>query len=337
MQGDPNDYSAIYPEALPYLKLENLKGRPIPVHMFHDGKQWQCWFSLENRLLQPLQIRGCIESIYLAAQPARNSDAYFLFINFIYKHVDLNKIQSFTSALLSDILNIGASLKKMDLIRSFGNFEITPRLVTTELEYLLLTCRSIFDLLQEIVSRIWDTIHLIDSSTKKKELPKSFARIVLCNNVIQSPEDIQKRFGISPRLAEWYSKYASFFCKLRDVRDSIVHQPIQEPLIYVDEKGFSIGVNSSPLTFRQLMQFPEEILENGSIGSLNYFVAYFVRETLAACEDFAVAICKEIQFPPDFAPDYHFFMRSPTMSSLLGIERILTEDPWAEFTLPESF
>jgi hypothetical protein len=120
------------------------------------------------------------------------------------------------------------------------------------------------------------------------------------------------------------------------VRDAIVHQPIQEPLIYIDDKGFSIGVDSSSAPFREMMQWPENILENGRIGPLNYFVAYFIHETLAACENFVVAITREIKFAPDFAPDFTFFMRSPSTASLLGLQRILNIDPWAEFTLSES-
>jgi len=58
-----------------------------------------------------------------------------------------------------------------------------------------------FDLLQEIVSRIWDTIHLLDTSIEKKKLPASFRRVVLYKDAIQSPQEIQERFGLSPALA----------------------------------------------------------------------------------------------------------------------------------------
>lgn len=334
---DDYDYSAIQPQELPYLKFEVLEGRPIPLHSFHDGNRWHLWFPLENGLLQPIRVHDCVEMVYLAPQPARIGDAYFGFVNFIYKHVDLKHTHSFVSALTSDVFNLGASLRKLDLLRAFENFEGKSRLVTTELEYLLLLCRSMFDLLQEISSRIWDTVQLIDTSAKKRKLPSSFRGVVLHQNNIQSPEEIQNRFGLPPTLAAWYSECAPFFCKLRDARDAIVHQPIQEPLIYIDEKGFSIGVDSSPKQFREMMQWPEHILENGCIGPLNFFVACFVHETLAACEKFVYAITREIRFAPDFAPDFEFFMRSPSTASLLGLQRVLNVDPWAEFTLTESF
>jgi hypothetical protein len=332
MQTDPHEYDAIHPKDLPYLKIENLKGRPIHLDLFHDGKKWHYWIPLDNGLLQPLQVYDCSEMIYLAKQPVHHSDAYFPLVDFIYKHVDLKNIDSFISALISDILNLGASLKKLDLIRGFKDLEIAPRLVTTELEYLIVLCRSMFDLLQEIVSRIWETITLIDSSIKKKQLPNSFNDVV---KKILLDKDIQNLYGIPPNLAKWYSKYAPFFCKLRGVRDAIAHQSLQDPLIYINDKGFSIGVSSSPLPFRELMCFPEDILGDESVVSLNYFIASFVYETLAACASFAKEITKEIEFAPDFAPECNYFIRSPSMPSLLGLERILKKDPWAEFTISE--
>jgi hypothetical protein len=338
MQTDSNDYSAIRPQDLPYLKLEALAGRPIPIHTFHDGNRWHLWVLMENGLLQPLRVHDCVETIYLAPGSVRISDAYFPFIDFIYKHADLSQTHSFVSALTSDVFNLGASLRKLDLMRALENFEGKSRMVATELEYLLILCRSMFDLLQEIVSRIWDTIQLSDTSIRKKKLPEKFRKVVLYNNSIRSSQDIQESFGIPPSLAEWYSECAPFFCKLRNVRDAIAHKPVQSPLIYVSDKGFSIGANSLPLPFRemlQMMQWNEHTLENEHISSLNYFVAHFVKETLGACHKFVVAIDRELQFFPDFAPDCSFFMRSPSMPSLLGIRRILDADPWAEFTLSE--
>jgi hypothetical protein len=332
-----DDYSAISPKDLPYLNIEALEGRPIPRHLYHDGNRWNLWIPLENGLLQPVRVHDCIEMVYIASKPVRGSDSYLWLVDFVYRYVETEHTSSFIAALTSDIFNLGASLRKLDLLRALEERNGKSRLVTTELEYLLLLCRSMFDLLQEIVSRIWDTVQLLDTSIKKKKLPGSFRNVVLYKNVIQSPQEIQERLGLSPALAKWYSECAPFFCKLRDARDAIVHQPIQEPIIFVGDEGLSIGIDSSPRPFREMLEWPENILENGRIGPLNYFVAYFVNETLAACEKFVLAITQEIQFPPDFAPNHHFFMRSPNLASLLGIRRVLEVDPWVDFTLPENF
>lgn len=331
-----DDYSAIRPQDLPYLNLDNLAGRPIPLHTFHDGNRWHMWMPMENGLLQPLRMHDSIEGIYLSARPVHVHDSYFYFVNFIYKHIDIKQADAFVSALTSDVFNLGASLRKLDLLRADESCRGKSRLVTTELEYLLILCRSMFDLLQEISKRIWETIQLTDKSKTKHNLPSSFRKVVLNNNKVRSPQQIQERFGLSPQLATWYSECAYFFCKLKKLRDAIAHTPIQNPVIYVDEKGFSIGVKSSPLPFREIIQWPEEILEPNGIAPLNYLIACFVNETLKACEEFTFAIQSEIQFPSDFSPDFSFFMRSPNMASLLGLSRVLTTDPWAEFTISES-
>ncbi|MBD1865202.1 MULTISPECIES: hypothetical protein [Trichocoleus] len=164
MQTDSYDYSPIRPQDLPYIDLEALEGRPIPLHAFHDGTRWHIWVPMENGLLQPIRVIDAVEMVYLASKPVRGSDACLVFIDFIYKCVRLKSTRSFTAALTSDVFNIGASLKKLDLFRALEGIDGKSRLVTTELEYLLLLCRSMFDLLQEIISRIWDTVELSDPS-----------------------------------------------------------------------------------------------------------------------------------------------------------------------------
>ncbi len=335
MQIDSDDYRAIHPQNLPYLDIQALQGRPIPLHTFHDGNRWHMWFPMDNGLLQPIRILDSPEGTYLALRSVHGDDAFFPFIDFIYKHIAIRRADSFMSALISDIFNLGASLRKIDLLKASENCVGKSRLVTTELEYLLILCRSMFDLLQEVSSRIWETIQLTDTSINKKNLPSSFRKVVFENNAIRSSQEIQERFGLTPLIARWYSESAPFFCALRSARDAIIHQPVHEPVIYVEDRGFSIGINSSPVSFQKIVRWPEDVSANGKAGPLNYFVAYFVHETLLVCERFADAVRQEIQVPPSFAPKHFFLMRSPNMASLLGIRRILDTDPWSNFTVPE--
>jgi hypothetical protein len=167
MQIDSDDYSAIQPQDLPYLEPIALQGRPIPIHTFHDGNRWHLWFPMENGLLQPVRIVDAVEMVYLAKKPAHVSDAHFYFLDFIHKHIAIEQADSFVSALTSDIFNLGASLRKLDLLRVDETCEGKHRLVTTELEYLLILCRSMFDLLQEVALRLWETVKLTDTSIEK--------------------------------------------------------------------------------------------------------------------------------------------------------------------------
>jgi hypothetical protein len=49
-------------------------------------------------------------------------------------------------------------------------------MAATGVEYILLVCRSIFDLLQELVAKLWKTIKLADSTVKTQQLKKTFSR-----------------------------------------------------------------------------------------------------------------------------------------------------------------
>jgi hypothetical protein len=102
MMIDTDDYRPICPKYLPYLNINALAGRPIPIHTFHDGNRWNRWISTEHGLLQPLRVEDCFETVYLALKPVHSSDAYFKFFNFIHKHVDIRTSLPFINALTSD-------------------------------------------------------------------------------------------------------------------------------------------------------------------------------------------------------------------------------------------
>ncbi len=253
MMIDTDDYRPICPKHLPYLNINALAGRSIPIHTFHDGNRWHLWLQTENGFLQPLRVEDCIETVYLALKTAHISDAYFKFFNFIYKYVDNRTSLSFINALASDIFNIGTSLKKLDLFRSLGkDLGGRSRIVSTELEYLLVVCRSVFDLLQEIICRIWEDV-ITDPSIQKRKLTPSFSKMVLSGQDVISSQKIQEKYGLPPSLAIWYSECAPFFCELRDARDKIVHQPSDVPLIYIMDDSFSIGVDSVSSLFSKMI------------------------------------------------------------------------------------
>ena len=49
------------------------------------------------------------------------------------------------------------------------------RLATTEVEYIVMLCRSIFDLYQEAMSRLWDSVQLFDQQKHRQKLKLSYA------------------------------------------------------------------------------------------------------------------------------------------------------------------
>src|SRR2546423_400434 len=81
------------------------------------------------------------------------ADAHFQFLEFFYQHIFWPHIMHFVDGLYSDILNAGASISKLRLIfnHSDPKSHESFRMVASEIEYVFLTCRSMFDLLQQIM------------------------------------------------------------------------------------------------------------------------------------------------------------------------------------------
>jgi hypothetical protein len=57
-------------------------------------------------------------------------------------------------------------------------------MAATEVEYILSVCRSVFDLLQELLAKLRSTITLVDPTKRKKALKKTFSDMTLHANEI---------------------------------------------------------------------------------------------------------------------------------------------------------
>lgn len=201
-------------------------------------------------------------------------------------------MQAFLNSLTSDVFNLAASLYKLDVLRMQPMYNGKRRWVITELEYIIIVCRRIYDMLQELVVRIWETVQLTDSDSPKRKLPASFRKMVLSKNKSQNATQICARFNIPESLAYWYVDQSAFFLTLRSARDAIAHHPIDDPIIFIDEEGFWVSTTEPP--FCDLMDWPKDVLKKNDIGPLNLFVAYCINQTLSSCETFVAAITNKL-------------------------------------------
>jgi hypothetical protein len=203
-------------------------------------------------------------------------------------------------------------------------------MVVTEVEYILSVCRSIFDSLQLIISRIWSTIVLIDPLTNKKPLKESFARVVLHDDKPSTASQIAQRFGLPYPLAEVYARQSDFFLKLRKFRDSIVHHGSRVQTIFVAEKGFLIANYLKPFSDMKIW-YGEEKEPNGLVP-LRPALGAIIYQTLSACEEFAIVTSKIVQFPLPVVPGMKLFVRGYFNDQFAAIlqnarERMLALDP----------
>jgi hypothetical protein len=145
---------------IPYLDVPNFDGRAIASLSFYADGDWHLWLRTEAGLLRVKAWPG--EGFYFATEPQSDRDGYLHFLDFIAQHGNSRGVARPLEGLMDDFFNLGACLKKFDILVDYaeGDRRGASRLVLTELEYLFSLCRSVFDLLQEVIAAQWDSQEL---------------------------------------------------------------------------------------------------------------------------------------------------------------------------------
>ncbi len=321
---------------IPFIDSKNLEGRVLTTLTFFEGGEWQMWFPSPSGLIR---IKGePAEADYFARMPEKDTDIYLDFLNFMTQRACWADAIYFIDGIRNDIHNLGASIEKFDLFYHRSSSDKRRRteirrFASTELEYIFGVCRSLFDLLQEVVAALWQKTVLFDKSIKKRELPKSFGRVVLHGEQLMTVEAIQAKFKVPAKLAAFYYRHGAFFQMLRQYRDNVVHSGKDFNSIFVTEKGFAISANVEP--FASFGVWNEEHMLPNRLASLRPVIAYIITKTLAACEDFAQMIQKVIQFPYEIAPGFKLFIRGYHNHQLIAMKDVLTNCSWWE-TSPDN-
>jgi len=311
---------------IPHIECGNLQGRTIATLTFFVDGEWQLWLPTEKGLLclkgQPA------EGFYFARQPELPTDVYLHFLDFIAQRGCWPSVVRSLRGLMEDFFNLGACIKKFDILfeHSQGKGTSASRLVATELEYLFGLCRSVFDLLQEVIALQWENVHLLDQSIKKKQLPKTFSSMVLNTEILRAHDELVKRFHIPSQLAAFYVRAGPFFQVLRTFRDRFFHGGTTLDRIYTTERGFAVPSNTAP--FCDFKVWNEAHMLPNQLCSLRPAIAHIVTETLRACEDYAATVQSVIQYPPPVSPGFQFCMRGYFNDSLHDNKRVLEECLW---------
>lgn len=211
------------------------------------------WFETPTGFVEG-KVIDTIEGDYVAIEPAKESDLSIPFVELMWQRTSWPEICPLITAVSDDYHNMGTSSAKL---RHF--FDCRDRLscgsalrfARTELEYLVMLCRSVFDLLQEIVSILWTKIQLNDETAEKRRrsmtLPDTFSRIVLEDKKrLRTASEIEQKFGLPQPLAAQYEKFAPFFSQLRDIRDSVVHGSGSLGIVFDTERGFCVNPKMAP-------------------------------------------------------------------------------------------
>ncbi|RHX78783.1 hypothetical protein [Leptospira yasudae] len=316
---------------IPYIDSNSLSNRIVPSLSFYEEEQWHIYFPSDNDLIK---MKGAIiaEGMYFARKPESNSDLYLKFLDFLGQRVLTENLIYPIRGIEDDIMNIGASLRKFQILYEYSKVNAkdrsidVSRMVVTELEYIILVCKSVFDLLQEIISKIWISVTMTDSKVKKIKLPKNFSKMVLDGDILLSAYAIEKKYNIPKLLADYYERQGHFFSMLRKSRVNITHFGSTVNPILITDRGFALVDTLKP--FKDFNVWTESHKLPNGLASLRVSVAYIILKVLSACEDFTDTIQQVISFPSEISPGFHLFMKTYHGAEYLKLEKIVSECLW---------
>jgi hypothetical protein len=311
-----------------YIDHENIAGRDIPLFCCYSGEKWEYWLPDANRLVKMKDAQP-VEALYFAREQIGKHDIYLRFFNLIVKYLYYPEIVHYENSILDDLNNLGASLDKLEVLYNVwadNHDTVSRRFISTELEFIFSTCRSMFDLLQKITKKFWERCEFSDESKEKKTLPDSFAKMVIESNRLVDSEKISARYKIPPILAGFYEKHGEFFNWLRGYRNSISHHGKSFEIVVITERGFSLSTEKPP--FSSLEIWDESNTLQNNLGSVRSAVAYVILETLQALEGFTSAITKITKLPPDIAPNFAVFVRGKHTRALIQSTSYIHDNPW---------
>jgi hypothetical protein len=312
---------------LKYIAVDTIGDRTVNLMPLWDGEQWHSWFPGDDRLFK-LAMHDVVVGEYLGKAAATSSDWYVPFLAFAWQRASWPEVFHLWRHLPDDLHHFATCTAKLEHFHehraAIGHG--VSAFVQTELEYLFVLARSVFDLQQELISRVWSKrVRLLDPVAevrrKGRPLPLSFPKIVLRDKQdVRSAEDIATVFGLSPRLAGAYAGAGKFFCGLREVRDAIVHSGTSVDMIFVTDQGFGVHRDLPALRTFGLSLRPQEGSTN--VVPLMPLVAHVVFGTLGACDAIIDALAQDVQFPPELAPDYSVFLRGFHNEALLRLKAV---------------
>lgn len=314
-------------EHLPHVDVDNLGGRHLPLHCLRgeDG-EWHMWIPDGKDGLCKI-IATPVESCYFAKEPANEGDIRLFFIEFLDQRASYPETHKLSQAAYSDVQNLAASLAKLELIfAAHKNWPGTARMAATELEYIFLNCRSLFDLFQEVIVTLWNHIQLLDESLNKRNLPQSYRRMVLHGDARMSVDEIARKHQIPRQIAEAYYSTSPFFEWLRQYRDYIAHSGLDFDCVFVTDSGFAISIDKAPFSGMEIWSESNTLKNN--LGSLKSAACHVIITTLRALETIIRAFQAVIRFPPPVVPDYAIYICGPNIAHLAQMPRAIQEDPW---------
>ena len=319
---------------MPHLNVGALDDRVLNLMPVWDGSQWHSWTPAGDSLIK-IQIVGVQNADYLAKSPQLSSDLFIPFVDVMWQRASWPEIVPLIRAIEADFRNMGTSIAKLKhfhVTRSTLPSGSATDFASTEIEYLIILCRTVFDLLQEMMARIWQgRVRLLDAEAerrrKERKLPDTFSRVCLKDKAaLRTADEIEEQFGLPKVMAERYAQVAPYFAALRDFRDRIVHSGTEVEHLFETERGFCIPKDSRLLA--AVSDVPTHQY-NENLVSVLPWLSIAILMTIDTCNSLVNAFASVIPLPEEIAPGYHVFLRTPNTPAIAEVLNVCNGgSPW---------
>lgn len=296
--------------AIPHVDGGAVQRRTLCAGTFYTEGRWQTWFISDGRLL-PIQIVDLAEGVYFGDAAASQHDLSLNALNLIAQHVCNSDTEKPFRGIWDDLYNIAASIAKIDVVTThradIGHQ--AARMVVTEVEYLAIQCRGIFDYIQKIIKVQWAKVYsATDGSPSKQSLPPSFGDMVLEGRQSRSSSEIVRRYLIPELLASVYAKHAPFFASLKTMRDAIVHRAAETPRIFMTDVGPCIESDLWP--FNTITTWRADEVQSKNLVPLKPALGAMIYRTLLAAEELILAYAQVVRLGPPICPKHNLYLRA---------------------------
>lgn len=321
--------------AVPYLDVGGIGGRRVNLMALWDGERWSVWLPMHDGKLMRMHPVDAMRMDYVAKEAASPKDLLIPFVEIMWQHLSYADISHLISAICSAFHRMGTSVTKLRHLHRTRDAvgHATSDCATTEIEYLTVLARTVYDLLQEVITRIWENhVQLADPAAEKKRkassLPSTFSKIVLKDkSVPRTPSEIEAKFGLPSVMAATYAELAADFAELRNIRNRLVHSGAGARHVFTTERGFC--VDRTDRVFASSVWTDAHRYNENNLVSVLPWIANVILKTIGACNALMSAFVSIIAVQPPLAPGYRVFVRGPSTEALLDLLAVFEGgSPW---------
>jgi hypothetical protein len=319
-------------EEIPYLTCVPQDGRALLFQPWYDPSsgEWHMYFDIGPDNFIRGQVHGMSSGTYYATKPANEQDLDFALGGLITQHLSFPPVASAFYSLVDDIQLLSASLEKLEILRTAVNdHTLCSFLVETELEYLFVLVRSMYDLLQKISKRIGKLLCKPDGRPAIAELPDSFADVALAGDRPRTHSELATKYQLPDPLSAFYAQQGPLFLRIRDIRVSVEHHGKNLPTVFLTERGFGISTEGSPSWSSLEVWSRHELLSHriGSVRALAAFLAKSFLDALTGFEQALRAVISPALLPQAVSQGNKLYLTNPSIHRLSNLENVVAS-PW---------